>query len=392
MSRRTTRISLGERTHILVERALSEFRSRRPVLISSNGNTIAALPVDGLTESMLGQFRLLSPRIRPFLLITARRARAIGIEASGPISVAIPGSCHVSEILSLAAAPNVDCKFEVVRAGDSAAAAIELAKQAHCLPALLVGAGNSAAVRNCNPPLVRVPAAGVSRYWLASARGLSFAAEASIPLSGSSARFIMFRESGGGRPLAVIVGSPDLTQPVPVRLHSACLTGDVFGSRRCDCGDQLRLALVQLAQHGGGIVLYLEQEGRGLGLANKLRTYQLQDGGLDTVDANGTIGFNDDERDYRIAARMLLLLGCSRVRLMTNNPSKLDGLRRGGIDVVERIPLHGPVNPDNRRYLAAKAKRSGHKLGHTLGASAEPECPASESTGHFCVHLNERLR
>jgi GTP cyclohydrolase II len=128
---------------------------------------------------------------------------------------------------------------------------------------------------------------------------------------------------------------------------------------------------MQLAQHGAGIVLYLDQEGRGLGLANKIRAYQLQDEGLDTVDANSVLGFDDDERDYEIAGRMLQMLGCTRVRLMTNNPGKLDGLSRAGIDVCGRVPLHGPINPDNRRYLAAKATRSGHQLDHVLGAFAD---------------------
>jgi GTP cyclohydrolase II len=173
-------------------------------------------------------------------------------------------------------------------------------------------------------------------------------------------------------PVAVVIGSPDLTRPVPVRLHSACLTGDVFGSRRCDCGDQLRLALTQLSQQGGGIVLYLEQEGRGLGLANKIRTYQLQDEGLDTVDANSVIGFDDDERSYEVAARMLKLLGCTRICLMTNNPKKLDELSGAGIDVTGRLPLQGPIHADNRRYLEAKARRAGHQLDHVLDAVAEP--------------------
>jgi GTP cyclohydrolase II len=363
---------LGERAQVAVERALTEFRSGRPVLITSASDAITALPVDGMTEAMLVAFRLLSRPVRPFLLVTARRARAIGVEASGPTGIALPDFCSAGEIFSLASATQVSCPFEFVPAGASVGAAIQLAKYAQRLPALLIGAGSSAAVRTCEPPLVAVPAEAVVQCRRASAAALSFAAEATIPLSGFSARFVAFRDGSGGTPIAVVVGSPDLTQSVPVRLHSACLTGDVFGSRRCDCGDQLRLALKQLARHGGGIVLYLEQEGRGLGLANKIRTYQLQDGGFDTVDANSVLGFDDDERDYEIAVRMLQMLGCTRVRLMTNNPSKLDGLSRAGIDVSGRVPLHGPINADNRRYLAAKATRSGHQLDHVLGALAEP--------------------
>jgi GTP cyclohydrolase II len=330
------------------------------------------LPVDGMTEATLVAFRLLSRPARPFLLVTARRARVMAVEASGPIGIALPDHCNAGEIFSLATATEVNCPFELVPAGAGADAAIQLAKHAQRLPALLIGVGNSAAVRRCEPALVAVPAEAVAQYRHACAAALSLAAETTIPLSGFSARFVVFRDGSGGTPVAVIVGSPDLTQPVAVRLHSACLTGDVFGSRRCDCGDQLRLALGQLAQHGGGIVLYLEQEGRGLGLANKIRTYQLQDEGLDTVDANSVLGFDDDERDYGIAVRMLQMLGCTRVRLMTNNPSKLDGLSRAGIDVAGRMPLHGPINADNRRYLTAKATRAGHHLDHVLRALAKP--------------------
>jgi GTP cyclohydrolase II len=363
---------LGDPARIAVDRAVSEFRSGRPVLMTSARDAIAALPVDGMTEATLLAFRRLSRPIRPFLLVTARRAHAVGVEASGPIGVALSAFCSAREIFSLATATEVRCSFELVPAGACADAAIQLAKHAQRLPALLIGAGTPAALRRCDPPLVAVPAKAVARYRQACAAALSFAAEATIPLNGFSTRFVVFRDGSGGTPLAVVVGSPDLTQPVAVRLHSACLTGDVFGSRRCDCGDQLRLALTQLARHGGGIVLYLEQEGRGLGLVNKIRTYQLQDEGLDTVDANSVLGFDDDERDYGIAVRMLQMLGCTRIRLMTNNPSKLDALSRGGIEVCGRMPLHGPINADNRRYLTAKATRAGHQLDHVLRALAEP--------------------
>jgi GTP cyclohydrolase II len=157
-----------------------------------------------------------------------------------------------------------------------------------------------------------------------------------------------------------------------VRLHSACLTGDVFGSRRCDCGDQLRLALTCVEKLGGGVILYLAQEGRGLGLANKMRTYQLQDHGFDTVDANTTLGFDDDERDYGIAARMLQMLNCTRIVLLTNNPAKLEGLAKAGIDIASRMPLEAPINADNRRYMTAKAERAGHRLDHLLASLSDP--------------------
>jgi GTP cyclohydrolase II len=362
----------GDDAQVAVDRAVSEFRSGRPVRITSADDTITALPVDGMTEAMLVAFRLLSWPIRPFLLITLRRAHAIGVETLGPTGIALSDCSTAADIFSLATATEIRCQFEFVSAGTCAEPAIQLAKHAHRLPALLIGVGNSAAVRRCEPALVTVPAEAVAQYRQVSTAALSFVAQTTMPLSGFSTRFVVFRDGSGGMPIAVVVGSLDLTRPVPVRLHSACLTGDVFGSRRCDCGDQLRLALTQLAQHGGGIVLYLEQEGRGLGLANKIRTYQLQDEGLDTVDANSVIGFDDDERDYGIAARMLTMLGCTRVRLMTNNPRKLDELSRAGIDVCGRLPLQGPINADNRRYLAAKATRAGHQLDHLLDALAEP--------------------
>jgi GTP cyclohydrolase II len=369
----------GNRAQIAVERAVSEFRSGRPVIITSAGDAVLALPVDGMTEEMLAAFRLLSQPVHPFLLITARRASAIGMKASGPLGIALPECCSAREIFLQASAAEAGRQVEVVPAGAGADAAIELAKYAQRLPALLIARATLAAARMSEPPLMAVAAEAVEEHRRASAAALQIAAETTIPLSGSSARFIVFRDGSGGTSLAVIVGSPNLAEPVPVRLHSACLTGDVFGSRRCDCGDQLRLALLQLAQRGGGIVLYLEQEGRGLGLINKIRTYQLQDGGLDTVDANSALGFDDDERDYSTAVRMLQMLDCTRVRLMTNNPSKFDQLVRAGIDVVGRVPLHGPINAHNRRYLAAKATRSGHQFDHMLGALTEPGVTRSAS-------------
>jgi GTP cyclohydrolase II len=362
----------GAPRQVAVERGLAEFRSGRPVIITSGDEVSAALPVDGMTDEGLAAFRQLCAPVRPHLLITARRARALGLEGAGPTGLAIGDLHNAAAIFSIAADTQVTRHLDVVPAGETAAAAIELAKFAQRLPALLVGDCSAAAASACDPPLMIVAAEAVAQFRQAAIGSLAVAAEATIPLAnGLPARFVIFRDWMGGTPIAVVVGKPDLAQPVPVRLHSACLTGDVFGSRRCDCGDQLRLALPQLEQRGGGIILYLEQEGRGLGLANKIRTYQLQDSGLDTVDANTVLGFDDDERDYGVAVRMLQVLGCTRVRLLTNNPAKLDGLSQAGIDVSGRVPLQGPINSDNRRYLTAKATRAGHKLDHVLGALAE---------------------
>jgi len=364
----------GSPDRVLVKRALAEFRSSRPVVFSSQtGKFHIALPVDGLDAARLRAFEHLCAPAKPKLIVTARRARNLGIETNDPVALALPQSGGAEAICSLVADANSDEQAEVDGPTDSnAVAAIELAKIAQRLPALLVAELDSPASALIEPPLIVVPSDAVMKFGRADLHSLEIASEAKVPLQGGIAsRFVVFRDSIGGGSVAVIVGEPDLSKPVPVRLHSACLTGDVFGSSRCDCGDQLRLATKRLNEEGGGIILYLEQEGRGLGLANKMRAYALQDEGLDTVDANTTLGFDDDERDYGIAAHMLQKLGCTRVYLMTNNPAKLDGLSGLGIEVVGRKPLHAPINAHNRRYMTAKAMRAGHKLDHLIAALAE---------------------
>ncbi len=353
---------MGSSESVAVERGLFEFRSGRPVIMTDLDERIILLPVDGMSDDQLTAFRRVCAPARLQLIITERRAQALGLPATGPVALVPNDSDDAAAILSLAADARVARRLEVVSACRMSGAAIELAKLAQKLPALLVADLRGLAA-GLDPALVTVSADIVTPFRESAIGSLRVAAEAHVPLNGGlSTRFVVFRDAIGGTATAVIVGTPDMSGPVPVRLHSACLTGDVFGSRRCDCGDQLRLALARLDEEGGGIILYLRQEGRGLGLANKMRTYQLQDDGLDTIDANATLGFDDDERDYGIAVRMLDMLGCKRVLLLTNNPAKLDGLVQAGIEVAGRIPLHGPINADNRRYLTAKATRAGHKL------------------------------
>jgi GTP cyclohydrolase II len=363
----------GSPDRVLVKRGLAEFRSGRPVVLTSPGpKFLLALPVDGLDEARLHAFEQLCAPAEPRLVVTARRARALGIEANGAVALKLAKNTNADMIYSLVADADADEDIELLGpASEAAGAAIELAKIAQRLPALLVADIEAPASVLIEPPLVVLAADAVQRFRRDDANSLEIASEAKVPLQGGlSTRFVVFRDAVGGGSVAVIVGNPDFSKPVPVRLHSACLTGDVFGSSRCDCGDQLRLATKRLNEEGGGVILYLEQEGRGLGLANKMRAYALQDEGLDTVDANTTLGFDDDERQYGVAARMLQQLGCTSIYLMTNNPAKLDGLSGLGIEVVGRKPLHAPINAHNRRYMTAKAMRAGHKLDHLMAALA----------------------
>lgn len=189
-----------------------------------------------------------------------------------------------------------------------------------------------------------------------------FAAEARLPSRYGDFRVLAFECSDGNDYGVVVKGEIAGAEEVPVRLHSECFTGDVMGSLKCDCRDQLEAALTYIGQAERGAVVYLPQEGRGIGLANKIRAYALQDGGLDTVEANLALGFPDDLRRYDIAAEVIRQLGVRSVRLLTNNPGKLGGLRRAGIPVVGHIPLRVEPNPHNARYLATKRDKSGHLL------------------------------
>ena len=361
----------GTKGQIGVNRGVAEFHARRPVFITDGGEMLLTLPVEGLDAQRLAEFVALCAPVMPRLVITARRALALGLDATTPVALNFTAGLDVDIILALVADAKIDRPVDVKAAGPAASAAIELVKLSQGLPAVLVA--DVVAGGAINHHIITVEAEAVARFGDETIRSLAIASKASVPLnSGARADFVVFRDAMGGSPVAIIVGKPDFSLPVLVRLHSACLTGDVFGSRRCDCGDQLNLALKRLEEIGGGIVLYLPQEGRGLGLANKMRTYQMQDDGLDTVDANTTLGFDDDERDYGIAARMLQMLKCNRVVLLTNNPAKIDGLAKSGIEITGRMALEAPINADNRRYLTAKAARAGHRLNHLVTSQAEP--------------------
>ena len=239
---------------------------------------------------------------------------------------------------------------------EAAAAAVKLAKLAGLLPATVVyraGAGRD--------ELSRVSVDDIARFDEVSARTLGIVTRAHVPLEGAEdTELVAFRpKDGGPEHYAILIGKPSV--PVLARIHSECFTGDLLGSLKCDCGEQLRGAIDAIAKAGGGVLLYLAQEGRGIGLMNKLRAYRLQDEGFDTMEANQRLGFAADERLYDIAARMLTLLGFSSVRLMTNNPAKVKALEAAGVKVTERVPHAFPSTEHNRDYLRAKAK-GGHIL------------------------------
>jgi len=339
-----------------IELAIAALRGGRPVSIGST----TVLSVETATQAMID---LLDPDRRAPMLISAQRAAALGLgnerEAaadSGPVEVSHCDWLDREAGMALAdpgrdvdRAPVGPLTSIAVKNVDESNAALTLARLAGLLPALwIVDAENPVAIaRSAITAATKAPMATI-------------VARANLPLDDlPPSQMVAFRDPASGEEhVALLIGAFGGKPPL-VRLHSECLTGDVFGSMKCDCGPQLKEALRILGE-GGGVLLYLRQEGRGIGLANKLRAYALQDRGLDTVDANRRLGFADDERNYGMAAAMLRALGIDQVRLLTNNPAKVSGLEHEGIKVAERVAHHMPTNPHNADYLATKRKRSGH--------------------------------
>ncbi|MEX0814216.1 MAG: GTP cyclohydrolase II [Dongiaceae bacterium] len=372
-----------------VDRATAELR-RGGLVVVHDGAGAAALvqAAETVADGSLARLRALTGD-RLLLALTARRAAALGLAAGGAGVVALTLSeATVAGAVRRLADPTVETATrrpdglkEAPLPADFAEAGVELAKLACLLPAAVLAAlggpgpgcagGFAEASAAAYPPawavargLPCVLARQVFAYRTAAARTLRPVGEARVPLAGAgNARIVAFRPSDGGvEHVAIVIGEPSPTAPVLTRLHSACFTGDLLGSLRCDCGDQLRGAIDQISREGNGLLLYLAQEGRGIGLVNKLRAYRLQDLGADTVDANEQLGFDADERLYQAAAEMLRRLGFSRVRLMTNNPEKVAGLARCGVTVTARVPHVIPANGHNDRYLETKAARFGHLL------------------------------
>jgi GTP cyclohydrolase II len=383
----------ASRAAVRLERACSELRHGRPVGLVAGAARAPGLDhaaADPATPVLLLQ-ALETLDASAFeaaaawpggrhLLLTAERHAALGQDgvdetvwlplpagatlAQAQAIAGLAGPAGVPSVTGTGAAPSAAGWQTALAPARSLAAALQLAKWARLTPALLVSplpSGQAGALLAENDWLA-VQAADVAARERDALPLLRRVSDGRIPIGedGESCTLILFREpERDAEHVAVVYGQLDLSRPVPVRLHSSCLTGDLLGSLRCDCGEQLLRAAAQL-QRSGGVLLYLAQEGRGTGLASKLRAYRLQDTGLDTLDADRYLGFRGDERDFRPAAAMLVALGIARVALMTNNPAKIGALTRGGIEVVERLPLVAEPNPHNARYLSTKRERAGH--------------------------------
>jgi len=311
----------------------------------------------------------------PVLAVPQERARRLGIEGGGgPLALMRVADALSAEDIRRLADPTMPPPTGARPSGNgvmpddaTVAAAIELAKLARLLPSVVMGplrARGAAAVRAIAQAeeLLTVSVADIAAYPRAAADTLTRVGEALVPIVGAeNCRIVAFRPGDGSvEHLAILVGDPPTDRPALTRVHSECFTGDLLGSLRCDCGDQLVSALEAIGKAGAGVLLYLAQEGRGIGLVNKLRAYGLQDRGADTIEANHQLGFAAAERIWEPAAAMLRQLGFDAVRLLTNNPEKVAGLERCGIRVIERVPLVIEPNRFNRRYMAAKAEKLGH--------------------------------
>jgi GTP cyclohydrolase II len=353
----------------LAARARADLRVGLPVVLGLNGQAALVAAAETLSVDRLAALRVIAP---PVLAITPRRAETLKARAySDQVArVILPDDAGVDWVANIAD-PADDLMMPLkgplatMRGGEEgiAHAALRLAKSAHLLPAALVVPVDDGAATAAAHGLTWLDLTGAdAALWQTGT--LTEVSSARVPLTVSRAgRLHVFRPGDGGEEhYAVEIGRPDRSKPVLARLHSACFTGDVLGSLKCDCGPQLHAALEAMGEAGAGVLLYLNQEGRGIGLANKMRAYSLQDQGFDTVEANHRLGFEDDERDFQIGAQILEAMGFGAVRLMTNNPKKVAMMEAHGIDVVERVPLKAGESDDNRAYLATKAAKSGHIL------------------------------
>ena len=354
----------GSRDPHAAARAIDSLRRGWPIALRQGGDSLALLAIETADAGRLAAF---DPEQRAPVLLSAGRAATLRLanqrEAATPDAPVLVDRAPWLDLDMATALADPQLDLATPLKGPFRAIALPA-------PALAAGALQFARIAGILPAFFARPD-GTAESMITlddiaaheDAARLTIAARARLPVDGAEdAEIVAFRTPEmPGEHVALMIGQPN-GQPPLVRLHSECLTGDVLGSLKCDCGPQLQAAIEEITASGWGILLYLRQEGRGIGLINKLRAYALQDQGFDTVDANTRLGFAIDARDFAVAARMLALLGQNRIRLLTNNPAKVASLEAAGVSVVDRVPHHLPPNRHNERYLATKRDRTGHQL------------------------------
>jgi GTP cyclohydrolase II len=359
----------GDPALVAVDRALGELRRGRAVVVHDSaapaGGWRLLVPIETASAALVDHVLKAGAN----LVVTGERAAAMRVpcESDEVLLLTLPLGFDAARLRELGHHWDADGWRaamggevpEALCADAFGAAGVRLAKSAQLLPALLISSLQQGAMPATT---LAVSIVDIERYAQPTEEDVVRVSEARVPLRDvGEAKLLLFRDRrDASEHVAVIIGTPDPAGIVPVRAHSSCFTGDLLGSLRCDCGEQLQTAVQRLHEAGGGVLLYLAQEGRGIGLANKLRAYQLQDEGLDTVDADRHLGFSADERSYAIAAAMLRQLGITRIRLLTNSPHKVRELRARGIDVhaIETLPT--TPNVHNERYIRTKRERAGH--------------------------------
>jgi GTP cyclohydrolase II len=353
-----------------VHRAIAEARRGVPVVLAAR-RPLIVVPAETVGAEGLRLIDLLSSAPASLLLAPSRAVAVLRRELTDAAPViALKLARPLIDVATLrrAADPTMEQilpEFEPVTAPEAGVAALALGKLARLLPAMVAAPVRAGwASLPAGTDLLSVAAQDLLAYPGLLAASLTKVAEVAVPLDAApDARLIAFRALDQGiEHMAILVGDPASQTAPLVRVHSECFTGDLLGSLRCDCGPQLQGAIARMAAEGAGAVLYLAQEGRGIGLINKLRAYSLQDGGADTLDANRALGWEADERNFQIAAAMLRQLNMPRIRLLTNNPEKVASLEACGIEIVERLPHSFAPNGVNDGYLATKVARFGHLL------------------------------
>ncbi|MCX7323954.1 MAG: GTP cyclohydrolase II RibA [Hyphomicrobiales bacterium] len=346
---------------VAVDRAISELRSGRPLLLTGgegaalivSAELLDAAFVDKLNAFADGKARLTLPAAR------LRRLGATGRKVPGTVALPVIDMARIEQLV-LKVEGRIDAPIAIASAIDISA--LELAALSLIIPALVIVPVDPVSV--ADEPLVRVEVTAINSFRKSQVEELSIVGRAPVPLEDApKTEFVIFRGGEGLRDqVAIVVGKLNYDEPVHVRIHSACLTGDLFGSLKCDCGDQLRETVRWMAENEGGILLYLDQEGRGNGLSNKMRAYRLQSEGWDTYDADEVLGFDLDQRRFDFAAEMLKQLGVKRVVAMTNNPVKIGAIRHAGLEVQASRRVLGRPNKHNVQYLESKRDRAGHYI------------------------------